>query len=117
MTRSSRIGESGTNVHLRSPAGRRKGAAMTQSPLDNPEIAAIAWARYKRLLKRWGLVTLAVCVVVIAYLAWQFGLPSIHLYIATVLGIAGVIMLTVALMALLFLSSGTGHDESIDDRD
>jgi len=27
-----------------------------------------------------------------------------------------VIMLTVALMALLFLSSGTGHDESIDDR-
>ena len=87
---------------------------MTQSPLDNPEIAAIAWARYKRLLKRWGM---AVCVVLIVYLAWEFGLPSIHLYIATVLGIAGVIMLTVALMALLFLSSGTGHDESVDDRD
>jgi hypothetical protein len=90
---------------------------MTRSPLDNPEIAAIAWSRYKRLLKRWSLVTLAVCAVVIAYLAYEFGLPSIHLYIATVLGIAGVIMLTVALMALLFLSSGTGHDESIDERE
>lgn len=90
---------------------------MTRSPLENPEIAAIAWSRYKRLLKRWGLVTLVVCAVAIVYLAFEFGLPSIHLYIATVLGIAGVIMLTVALMALLFLSSGTGHDESIDERD
>lgn len=90
---------------------------MTRSPLENPEIAAIAWSRYKRLLKRWGLVTLVVCAVTIVYLAFEFGLPSIHLYIATVLGIAGVIMLTVALMALLFLSSGTGHDESIDERD
>lgn len=90
---------------------------MTRSPLENPEIAAIAWSRYKRLLKRWSLVTLAVCLVLIAYLAWEFGLPSIHLYIASVLGIAGVIMLTVALMALLFLSSGTGHDESVDERE
>jgi len=47
---------------------------MTRSPLDNPEIAAIAWSRYKRLLKRWSLVTLAVCLVTIAYLAWEFGL-------------------------------------------
>lgn len=90
---------------------------MNRSPLDNPEIAGIAWARYKRLLKRWGLVTVVVCLAAIAYLAAEFGLPSIHLYIATVLGIAGVIMLTVALMALVFLSSGTGHDESVDDRD
>ena len=35
-------------------------------------------------------ILLAVCVVLIAYLAWEFGLPSIHLYIASVLGIAGV---------------------------
>jgi protein-S-isoprenylcysteine O-methyltransferase Ste14 len=89
---------------------------MSRSPLENPDIAQVAWSRYKRLLKRWSLVTLAVCIVLIAYLAWEFGLPSIHLYIASVLGIAGVIMLTVALMALLFLSSGTGHDESVDDR-
>jgi hypothetical protein len=90
---------------------------MTRSPLDNPEIATIAWSRYKRLLKHWSLVTLAVCIVLIGYLAWEFGLPSIHLYIASVLGIAAVIMLTVALMALLFLSSGTGHDESVDERE
>lgn len=90
---------------------------MSDSPLDNPEIARHAWARYKRLLKLWGLATLVTCVGVVVALAREFGLPSIHLYIASVLGISGVIMLTVALMGLVFLSSGTGHDESIDERE
>lgn len=91
--------------------------SMNRSPLENPELAAIAWGRYKRLMRNWALVTLVVCVGLIAYLAWEFGLPSIHLYIATVLGTAGFMMLTVALMALLFLSSGIGHDEAVDERD
>lgn len=89
---------------------------MAKSPLEDPVTAAHAWARYRRMLKWWALVTLVVCIVAVIGLALEFGLPSIHLYIATVLGIAGVIMSTVALMGLLFLSSGTGHDDSIDDR-
>ncbi|MCZ8172705.1 MAG: hypothetical protein ACK442_04640 [Novosphingobium sp.] len=87
------------------------------SPLENPETAAHAWARYRQLLKNWGWVTLVISVGVIVWLALDFGLPSIHLYIATVLGIAATIMMIVALMGLLFLSSGTGHDESVDERD
>jgi hypothetical protein len=35
--------------------------------------------------------------------------------IATALGIGGAVLLTAALMGLVFLSSGSGHDESIED--
>ena len=49
-------------------------------------------------------------------LYWQIGFVSIHLYIASALGIWLTIMLMAALMGLVFLSSGTGHDESIEDR-
>ena len=41
---------------------------------------------------------------------------SIHYYIASALGIGFTMLLTSALMGLVFLSSGTGHDESIEDR-
>ena len=50
-----------------------------------------------------------------AYLWSLFGLVSIHLYIASALGIGLTMMLMAALMGLVFLSSGTGHDETIDD--
>lgn len=90
---------------------------MSRSPLEDAATAAHAWNRYKRLIRNWGLVTLAVCLAAIVWLALAFGLPSIHLYIATVLGTAGVIMLTVALMGLVFLSSGTGHDEAVREPD
>jgi hypothetical protein len=46
---------------------------------------------------------------------WQNGVVSIHFYIATTGAIVGAIMLTAALMGLVFLSSGSGHDEAIDD--
>ena len=42
---------------------------------------------------------------------------SIHFYIATALGVGFATMLMSVLMGLVFLSSGTGHDESLADRD
>jgi hypothetical protein len=41
---------------------------------------------------------------------------SVHFFIATALGVGFAMLLTAALMGLVFLSSGTGHDESVDDR-
>lgn len=38
---------------------------------------------------------------------------SIHFYVAVAAGIAGTMMLTGALMGLVFLSNGTGHDDAI----
>jgi hypothetical protein len=40
---------------------------------------------------------------------------TIHMMIATAGGIAGSVLLGAALMGLVFLSSGSGHDEAIDD--
>ena len=51
-------------------------------------------------------------------LLWKFGTEeaSIHYYIAAALGIGFTMLLASALMGLVFLSSGTGHDEAIEDR-
>lgn len=85
------------------------------SSLDDPATAAHAWARYRMLMRRMALVTLACVVAALAFLYARNGMVSIHLYIAAALGIGVAMLLMAALMGLVFLSSGTGHDESIDD--
>lgn len=87
----------------------------SRSPLDDPEIAAFAWARYKRLMRAMVLITLVVVLLVLGYLYVTGSALSIHFYIATGLGVGVAMMLTAALMGLVFLSNGTGHDESISD--
>jgi len=62
-----------------------------------------------------ALVTLTVIVVAVVVLYRSNGFVSIHFYIATVLGIGFAMLLTSALMGLVFLSAGTGHDEAIVD--
>ncbi|HEY6816909.1 MAG TPA: hypothetical protein VI168_15340 [Croceibacterium sp.] len=93
-------------------------AAMTRrSPLDDPNIAAHAWARYKRLM-RWMFAFTGVVVVGALGLVWmRVGVPSVHLFIATGLGVGLATLLMSALMGLVFLSSGTGHDESVTGED
>ena len=87
-----------------------------ESPLDDPEKAAFAWARYKRLMIFMAVVTLATVIGALALLSQLIESASIHFYIATGLGIAGSMLLMSALMGLVFLSNGTGHDETISDR-
>ena len=91
-------------------------APPPRSPLEDPETGAHAWARYKRLMRFMGLVTLVLVVAALVVVYLQNGLVSIHLYIATALGVGFATMLMAALMGLVFLSSGTGHDESVHDR-
>ena len=88
---------------------------IPESPLDDPQLAEFAWARYKRLMRWTAMVTVLVIAVAVTLLYLSNGFVSIHLYVATTLGIGFTMMLTAALMGLVFLSSGTGHDESIDD--
>jgi len=88
---------------------------VPRSPLDDPAHAAHAWARYRKLM-RWMVLFTTVTVVLAMYLLYRRnGFVSIHFYIATAIGIALAMMLTAALMGLVFLSSGTGHDEAIID--
>ena len=83
------------------------------SPLDDPVNAAHALARYWRMMRLTGIVTLATVIVAMGAIYGFYGRVSIHVYLATALVIVLTIPLTVALMGLMFLSSGTGHDQSI----
>ncbi|HET9629910.1 MAG TPA: hypothetical protein VFP14_10560 [Novosphingobium sp.] len=85
------------------------------SPLDDPAKAAHAWGRYKRIMGFMAWITLAVVIATLAVLYWQNGFVSINLFIAAALGIGGMMLLTAALMGLVFLSSGTGHDAAVSD--
>lgn len=84
--------------------------------LDNPQIAATAWARFRRIMK-WMALGGAICVglALLALRLWA-GLMPIHMLLATILGVWLTFMLGTGLMALVFLSSGTGHDEQVIDR-
>lgn len=84
-----------------------------KSPLDDPEKAAFAWARYKRIMRFMLMLTIIVVGAAMVAIFWSDADVSPHFFIAVALGIAVTMMLTSALMGLVFLSNGTGHDESI----
>jgi hypothetical protein len=85
------------------------------SPLDDPASAAFAWARFKRIMRLMTAVTAAVVVAALGYLWLTVGAVPIHFYIAAALGIGFSMLLTSALMGLVFMSSGTGHDDSLGE--
>ncbi|MCB2047180.1 MAG: hypothetical protein KDE32_03025 [Novosphingobium sp.] len=88
---------------------------VPKSPLDDPETAAFAWARFRRLMRWMMLVTITMVIGSMVVLYRSNGLVSVHFYIATALGIGFAMLLMSALMGLVFLSAGTGHDDAIID--
>ena len=90
-------------------------AMKHRSPLEDPERARYAWARYRRLMRWMLLVTITMVVGAVVVLYRKNGMVSIHFYIATALGIGAAMLLTSALMGLVFLSHGTGHEDAIAD--
>ena len=83
------------------------------SPLDDPHSAAFAFARWKRMMKLMGAITALTVAAILAYLGLTQPDLSIHFFIAVGLGVGGSMLLMGALMGLVFLSNGTGHDESV----
>lgn len=84
-----------------------------KSRLSDPEYATFARNRYWRLM-RW--ISLAAILTVMTALAWlssDGSTLSITEYIATAAGVGLSVLLAGALMGLIFLSSGTGHDEDV----
>lgn len=61
-------------------------------------------------------VTVATVVLALVILYAYNGMVSVHFYIAVALGISFTMLLGGALMGLVFLSNGTGHDESVDNQ-
>lgn len=88
---------------------------VPRSPLDDPHTAAFAWARYRRLMGLMFAITVTMVIGAVVFLYRMNGPVSIHFYIATAMGISFAMLLMSALMGLVFLSNGTGHDDSIVD--
>ncbi len=90
---------------------------LPRSPLEDPESAAVAWARYRKLMRWMMMFTTASVAIAMMLLYKHNGLVSIHLFIAAALGIGAAMLLMSALMGLVFLSNGTGHDEIVTRND
>jgi len=88
---------------------------IPRSPLDDPDTAAHAWARYKRLMRFMMVITLIMVGGSFVALYREDGMVSAHFYVATGLMVGFAMLLMSALMGLVFLSSGTGHDEAVGD--
>ena len=89
---------------------------VKKSPLDDPENAAHAWARYRQIMRILLSVTIATVLIAVGLLYAFNGAISVHFYIAVALGISFTMLLGGGLMGLAFLSNGTGHDESVDNQ-
>ncbi len=85
------------------------------SRLDDPAYAQFAWGRYRRLMLWMFVFTIVVTIAALGSFWWFNGMVSIHFFIAAGGAIIASMMLMAALMGLVFLSSGSGHDETIDD--
>ncbi|MBC2776072.1 hypothetical protein [Parasphingopyxis marina] len=92
----------------------------TKNSLDDPDYARFAWARYRRILKWMALAAIAATMVALGWFHFFGAGLSIHIVLATSVGVGGTIFVAGLLMGLAFLSSGTGHDEDVahfDGRD
>ena len=91
-------------------------AMVQKSPLDDPENAAHAWTRYRRIMRILLAVTVVTVLIAVGLLFAFNGMVSVHFYIAVALGISFTMLLGGGLMGLVFLSNGTGHDASVDNQ-
>jgi hypothetical protein len=84
------------------------------SGLDDPDYAAFAWARYRRLLGWMALAATLIVAIAVWLLDISYGPLSWIAILAAIGGFGATIMMAAALMGLVFLSSGSGHDEDVD---
>ena len=99
------VATAGPKGHVRAMPGK--------SPLEDTGTATFAWARWRRLMALMAGVTALTVAAAFAWFAGSGVELSIHFYIAVALGIGVMMLLTGALMGLVFLSHGTGHDDAV----
>ena len=93
-----------------------KPAGMTHpSSLDDRDYADFAWGRYRKILKWMTAASVLVALLSVAILWWSSGpLPWIFVGL-TFAGVFATMMMAAALMGLIFLSNGSGHDAVVSD--
>ncbi|WP_238147178.1 hypothetical protein [Rhizorhabdus dicambivorans] len=85
----------------------------SRNRLSDPVSAARAWARF-RWIMRWVIATAMFSVAAALAYLWADGSPlTVAVVVATSAGVSLSVLLAGALMALIFMSSGSGHDEDV----
>jgi hypothetical protein len=87
--------------------------AQQKHGLSDPASAAIAWARFRTMMRWMVLVAVLAILAALAWLYFDGGLLTVHMIIATAAGVGFTVLLGTGLMLLAFLSSGSGHDEDV----
>ncbi len=92
--------------------------SMADHPgLDDPDYARFAWSRFRDLMAWMTLAAAITVAAALVALAEVYGPLNLSSMLGVIGGVGGSVMMAGALMGLVFLSSGTGHDERVDDRD
>jgi peptidoglycan/LPS O-acetylase OafA/YrhL len=92
-----------------------EGMTRQRPSLSDPDYAAFAWRRYRRLMAWMTLVATIAVLAALAYLKYALGPLRWPIIIATSAGVGLSVLLGTALMGLVFLSSGTGHDQDVTE--
>ena len=90
---------------------------MQSMPRHDPippkaEAPALAWSRYKIMMKWMALAAAVAAALAVAYLKATSDAMPWPMVLATIAGVFLSVLLGTALMGLVFLSDRTGHDDS-----
>jgi hypothetical protein len=84
---------------------------VPQQRMRDYERVAIAWARYKKMM-RWMVAVAVVTVMVALFALWSMGDPMpIHMIVATIAGVGLTVLVGTGLMGLVFFSNRSGVDD------
>ena len=92
-------------------------AMQTPDPgLHDSARAQVAFAHFRRVM-RWMVLVAAIAVAAALGYLFADGAPvTIHMVIATILGVGLTVLLGTGLMLLVFMSAGSGHDDAAAER-
>ena len=86
----------------------------TPPGLDDPDQAAFAWHRFRTIMAWMVAAAGAASAVAILLIERAHGTIRLVTKLAILGGVGGSVLMAGALMGLVFMSSGTGHDEDVD---
>lgn len=77
-----------------------------------PDASALAWTRYRNMMKWMALASAIAAAIAVAYLKATSDAMPWQMVVATIAGVGLSVLLGTALMGLVFLSDRSGHDEA-----
>ena len=76
-----------------------------------PSLRRSQWQRFRRIMRWMSLASILAAAAAVYFVTQGESELKIHMLIATALGAGFSVLLGAALMSLVFISSGSGHDE------